>query len=154
MLLALCAVGTGWFFSYRLKLRRDFLLAFGDFLSTLETNIRYCCDDIKSLVEKSLPDSISDLFVVSAGDFISDWCRALPQLSVSRGLKTEDLSLLRDFGRLLGTTDIQGQINHIELYKSLFDSQLKKSESEYSAKSRLYKLLGFFAGASLSIMFI
>lgn len=155
LLLVLSTTACGFFLSSRLKLRRDFLISFIDFLSTLETGIRYSNDDIITLVKKSMPDSMSDIFKGSSGnDFRGFWDNSILQIPKIYGLNKEDYSLLNEFGRHLGTTDTQGQINHISLYKSLFESQLTKSENDYKNKSKLYKLLGFFSGSMLALMFI
>ena len=69
-------------------------------------------------------------------------------------LKNDDIVVLEDFGKALGTTDVEGQLNHIELYKNILNSQLIKSKEEYKEKSKLYKVLGFFTGSIIAIMFI
>lgn len=144
----------GFFLSNRLKLRYDFLLAFTTFLTNLETNIRYTPDDIITLIKRSTPNYLTDIFCSDSSVLTDYWTESISRIPKSYGLKSDDYSLLNEFGRILGTTDIDGQLNHIELYKSLFNNSLNNSLKEYKNKSKLYKLLGFFCGACLSIMLI
>ncbi len=154
LLLLLSVTVCGFYFSNRLKLRRDFLLAFIEFLTNLETNIRYTSDDIINLVKRSAPNYLTDIFCTDSYVFTDYWTDSLSRIPKSYGLKADDCSLLSEFGKLLGTTDIEGQLNHIELYKTLFKNSLDNSEKEYKSKGKLYRLLGFFCGATLAIMFI
>ncbi|MGN1051458.1 MAG: stage III sporulation protein AB, partial [Acutalibacteraceae bacterium] len=70
------------------------------------------------------------------------------------GVKAEDKRLLLDFGENLGKSDREGEIGNINLYKDLIDINLVKSREEYRKKSRLYKVLGFGAGATIAIIIL
>ena len=139
--------------SHRLKTRCEFLTAFLDFLCNLEANIRFFGDDIFSLIDKSVNNTLLDAFRQnsSAKEF---WNNSLRQIPTSFGLKKDDYNLLKDFGAMLGTTDIEGQINHISLYKNLFELQLKKADKEFNSKSKLYKVISFYAGSAIVLMII
>ena len=91
---------------------------------------------------------------IHTADFTGYWQKAITSIPQSYGLKNDDIAVLEDFGKALGTTDVEGQLNHIELYKNILNSQLKKSKEEYKEKSKLYKVLGFFTGSIIAIMFI
>ena len=97
---------------------------------------------------------LSVCFGTKHSDFSNYWQKAITSIPQSYGLKNDDLTVLEDFGKALGTTDVEGQLNHIELYKNILNSQLKKSKEEYKEKSKLYKVLGFFTGSIIAIMFI
>lgn len=154
LLLLLSATVFGFYLSNRLRLRRDFMLAFAAFLTNLETNIRYTPDNIITLVKRSAPNYLSDVFCTESQIFSEYWAESVEKIPKSYGLKADDYALLSEFGKLLGTTDIEGQLKHIELYKTLFNNSLDNSNIEYKNKGKLYRLLGFFCGAVLSIMFI
>jgi stage III sporulation protein AB len=55
---------------------------------------------------------------------------------------------------MLGTTDTEGEINHIKLYRELIESNINNSEKELKQKSKLMKLLGLFAGLSLALLLL
>ena len=155
VLLVLSTTFCGFMLSVRLKSRCKFLLAFQDFLCTLETNIRYNTDDIIRLIEKSAINPMLSVFSgTKHSDFSNYWQKAITSIPQSYGLKNDDITVLENFGKALGTTDVEGQLNHIELYKNILNSQLIKSKEEYKEKSKLYKVLGFFTGSIIAIMFI
>lgn len=54
------------------------------------------------------------------------------------------------YGKLLGSTDIQGQISQIELTDKFIDEQIKKAENEYEKNSKIYKTLRYSFGFSIS----
>lgn len=154
-LVMLSCTAAGFLFALRLGRRRDFLRAFKSFLSALETNIRYRGDDIITLIRASAANLVPEfLSVGSSRDFADYWNSAIQRLPKSCAITDGDLCLLKDFGRLLGTTDTQGQLNHIALYREQFDIQLKKAGEEYGQKAKLYRILGFFAGAVAALLII
>lgn len=155
VLIAFSGTFCGFLLSEKLKLRCSFLQSFSEFLCTLETNIRYNADEIITLINKCATNRMLDMFSVEdQSDYKTFWQSCVRSIPNSYGLKQEDYNLLFDFGRLLGSTDTEGQLNHIQLYKSLFQSQCKNAEEQYKSKARLYKILGFFAGAVIAVMFL
>ncbi len=152
--ITLCATGTGFYLSEKLRQRKIFLDSFCRFLTILDTSIRYDGGEIITLIKKSAPAELKALFDFNNSDFRSVWLTFIENIPKSKGLKDEDYRLIYDFGDKLGATDVEGQLNHIRLYSELFKNSLDNSLSEYKSKSKLYKLLGFFTGAVLSIMII
>lgn len=155
ILIVLCGFGVGYYLSRRLKIRYDFLTAFKDFLSTLEINLRFKNTEIFSLVKSSAPDMLKIFFKESReNNFQLYWSDCVSGVPKSFALKNDDISLISEFGKLLGTTDIDGQINHINLYKELIDKNINNSFEELKAKSKLYKLLGIFAGLTIALLLL
>lgn len=153
--IALFAVSVleGFYFALKLKWRRDFLSAMGEMLLNLETLIRYSGEDIVSLLSRSAPESISELFVGddSAPAF---WESFVSNIPVSYGLHRSDYDLLREFGSMLGSTDLEGQLSHISQYRELFKLAENNSEKEYLSKGRLYKILGAALGSATFLLFV
>ena len=155
LLIIISSFSVGWYFSFRLKLRYEFLLSFRDFISTLETNIRYNSGEIIPLIKSSAPKSISKFFMKDdVNNFSAYWSECIENIPQLYALKNEDYNLMFEFGRMLGTTDIEGQLNHINLYKELIKSNLDNSELELKQKSKLSKLLGLFAGLAAALLLI
>lgn len=153
-LLMLCCTLYGFYRAYGLRLRRGFLVDFIDFLTRLETNIRYFSDDIFKLIRLSAPSSLSFVFEDKREPFCDYWKSCIKKIPKSYKLTKDDIQKLYEFGETLGTTDAQGQIEHIRVYKSVFEQSLKNARKDCDSKSRLYKTLGFFAGAVLALMII
>lgn len=150
----LCSVFVGFSYSDRLSKRKIFLSGFIDFLTALESNIRYNSSEILTLIKSSASPKLKLLFDFDAEDFNSFWQNFIDKIPKSYGLKHEDINLLYDFGGKLGTTDVEGQLSHISLYKELFTISYNNSLEEYKTKSRLRKMLGIFLGLILTIMII
>ena len=66
----------------------------------------------------------------------------------------KDIAIFNDFVAGLGISDTIGQIEHIELYSELLDVNINEAHEEYEKKSKLFIMLGLFAGISLCVILI
>ena len=66
----------------------------------------------------------------------------------------EDRELLKNFGNLLGKTDIEGQLNQVELTTNFLDEQIKLAEKEKIKNEKLYRTLGMTIGLGIVIVLI
>lgn len=69
-------------------------------------------------------------------------------------INAEDRNILKDLGKLLGKTDIKGQVNQIELTSSFLDNQIKKAEQEREKNEKMYRTLGMILGLGIVIILI
>ena len=67
-------------------------------------------------------------------------------------INEEDKRVLKDLSRLLGQTDIEGQINQIELTSLFLDGQIKKAEEDKEKNQKMYRILGMIIGLSIVII--
>ena len=65
-----------------------------------------------------------------------------------------DIKLLKTLGGTLGTSDIDGQLQSLEVYKADFKRLEKEAIAAYEKKAKLYRSLGFLCGMFVSIMLI
>ena len=72
---------------------------------------------------------------------------------VTRAGKREK-KLLCELGRVLGTSDIDGQISALELISRSAEQLTEKYGEEYRKKGRLYRSIGVLAGVTAGIMVI
>ena len=151
--MVLTGTAAGWSCAVRLKRRRDFLLRFRGFLSAMTTGLRYRNADIFTLTAQSARQAGLPLVAESADKpFAQEWERVVSRIPRSFSLREEDVSLLLRFGAQLGKTDLDGQLRHLSLTASELEALITESEDAMSRKSKLYKTLGFFAGASTAIL--
>ncbi len=157
ILLILATTLIGFAKAHRLYHRRDTLVSFAGFLNALSTNIRYNSSDIFSVIELC-KDSFSQMLVKqlreSEGAFCDRWSNAVKNLPESCSLNKKDKDIISSFGEKLGVTDVQGQIEHIEHYRILAETQLQNAVKEISDKSKLYRTMGFFAGTAVALVLI
>jgi len=84
--------------------------------------------------------------------FATSWGENIDKAKSS--LTKADIELLKSFGGTLGTSDIDGQLSTIEVFKGNFSKLEKDARHIYEQKSRLYRSLGVLIGAFISIMLI
>ena len=69
-------------------------------------------------------------------------------------ITNEDKNVLGNLSKLLGKTDLQGQLNQIEMTEDFLDEQIKKAEREMNRNEKLYRTLGMILGLTIVIILI
>ena len=69
-------------------------------------------------------------------------------------INKEDKDILKTLSKLLGQTDIDGQLSQIELVSNFLEEQILQASMENSKNSKLYKKLGVIIGIALVIILI
>lgn len=75
-------------------------------------------------------------------------------LDVPNNLLEEDITILKNLGRLLGQTDLEGQISEIEVVNEFLTSQLENAKSEKLKNEKMYRTLGIISGLTIAIILI
>lgn len=107
---------------------------------------RFFDKDLRFLEECSLIYSNESCFSES-------WRKAVEKFPPT-GFTKRDNELLILFGKSLGTTDLEGQVNICRLYDSLFESQLISAKNDLQQKGTLYSGLGAAGGLFLAVIAI
>lgn len=66
----------------------------------------------------------------------------------------DDIDVLQGLGKLLGKTDLEGQIREIELVDTFLDTQIKQAREEKEKNEKLYRTLGITIGLTLVIILV
>ena len=61
---------------------------------------------------------------------------------------------LEIFGKILGQTDLQGQLGKVKLTLGFLDKQILEAQAEENKNKKLYKTLGVLTGVGLVIILI
>jgi stage III sporulation protein AB len=69
-------------------------------------------------------------------------------------LNSEDLDIIKAFGKGLGSTDRENQQKIFHMIRFQLDSQLVKAEDDRSKNEKMYKNLGFLLGVTIIILLI
>lgn len=146
----------GFYRSDKLRRRCVFFKDFISFLSLFKARLRYECTDIKTLVGEcgrfpSLEPLCGEFSAESDAPVKALWEKGIAKCCAASSLNDEDAALLREFGMPLGSTDMQGQLEHICLYETLAQKHLSDAERSFLKNGKLYKMLGFFAGTAAAI---
>ena len=66
----------------------------------------------------------------------------------------EDIDIIKGLAKMLGKTDLDGQVSEIRLTDKFLDVQIKEAERERSKNAKLYKTLGVTVGLALVIILV
>ena len=69
-------------------------------------------------------------------------------------LREEDKKILIDMGRILGSTDVEGQVSNIKITSSFIDRQIEKAEQEKEKNAKMFRALGIVSGLTIIIILL
>jgi len=136
-----------------------------DGLHMLESQILFTSTPLPEALQKTaerLDKPVSQIYVV-ASDILDShmgytageaWSIAIDQTVDRLCLDREDIEILRNFAKSLGSTDKENQEKNFRLAEHQLNSQLEKAEDARTRNERMYKNLGFLLGATLIILLI
>jgi stage III sporulation protein AB len=82
------------------------------------------------------------------------WEKAVRQCIRTTALNKEDEEIMLSFGKLLGNTDIEGQIKNIRLAVGQLALQEKKAEESRKKNENMYRSLGMLGGLAVVIVLL
>ena len=152
LILCLCVVFSstvaGVHFSQRLVDRRDTLKRLSDMLRRALVLISYNTGDLCEV----FADNFAGFDFERSGAFDVQWRRFADTLS--NRLSKEDIILIKNFSDGIGASDSDSLKKHIELYITLLDEQISRSQSDIDTKSKMYRVIPVSAGLLISILII
>ena len=154
------STGIGILYAQKYQKRVTELKDFKTALNMLKTKIRYTyapLNDIFSDISKSVNSKVSSIFEnaiihMDRKSATDSWNMAINETETS--LTKEDKEIICQFGKLLGKTDLDGQINEIDLSLNFLEAQIEKAEDEKQKNAKLYKSLGAITGIGIIIVLI
>ena len=72
------------------------------------------------------------------------WENCIQEADIS--INQEDKDILKKLGKLLGQTDVDGQISEIDVTENFLNMQIEKAEEEKKKNQKIYKTLGITVG--------
>ena len=143
-------------YANRVKTLKDMKNALNMFKAKIKftyASIPEVFDGISRQIDGEVGDifkNASDLMKeVSAGEA---WNKSIEIINTS--MTKDDKIILQNLGKLLGKTDIEGQISEIELVSDFLDTQIELAENERNKNEKMYKTLGGIIGLVLVIILI
>lgn len=144
----------------RYKLRVVDLQEMKKALNLAITKMRYTYEPLPELFNElasELNENIGNIFIkshtymetLSAGQA---WEKAVDDSSYN--FTKEDLNIIKGLGKLLGKTDLEGQLMQLELTTKLLEGQIIEATNLQAKNSKLYKTLGATIGLAIMIIFI
>lgn len=129
-------------------------------LSVFKTKIKFTFEPIPEIfseLSKKLDSNISKIFKNANENMINDnagqaWEKAID--TSSNYLNKEDKNTLKMLGKMLGQSDVEGQISQIEVTEEFLNKQIEQAENEKNKNERLFQKLGTIMGLALVIILI
>lgn len=112
--------------------------------------IKSIFEDISKIVYKE-KDNIFEKVIKNESDIYTSWKSAVMN---EKNFTEEDKELIETFGKLLGKTDLAGQVNEINLGLNLVEKQLIDAENEKNKNVKFYKTMGMVCGIGICIILI
>lgn len=156
----LSSSAIGLLISKKYEERVNELKEFKNALNMFETKIKFTYEPIpeifdqiakqmKTTVGRTFKLASSNMEVLTAGDA---WDVAVDTNVLN--INDEDKNILKNLSKLLGKTDIDGQISQIELTSKFLDEQIEKAEKERTKSEKMYRTLGMVIGLAIVIILI
>ncbi len=148
-ILVVCATSfIGCFYSHKLHKRKEILELFSLELCTSLTKIRYQSNTLATVFSNKFKGFV----FCSESSFFQQWKEMLKLYD--KNLKKEDIELLLECGEKLGTSDVCGETDNINMYLEMLSQKVKQAQSDIEKKSKLYRTLGLYSGIALTILLI
>ena len=140
----------------RVKELKDFKNA----LNIVESKIKFTYEPLPEIFIQTsnlLSKNISEIFMQASKNMKNmnaekAWNRSLENSTTN--LNKEDIENIRNFGKMLGKTDKEGQVSQLELTKTFIEMQIEKAKVEEDKNAKLYRTLGAVVGLAFVIILI
>ena len=146
--------------SNKYKNRVNDLKEFKSMLNIMNTKIRYTYEPIGEIAL-----AISKVSENSVGNIFKEICKQLKTKTISEAwdiaidnygnnFSKEDKTIIKSMGKMLGKTDVDGQLCEINQAEEFLKLQIEKAEKEKQKNEKLYKSLGMAIGMAIIIILI
>lgn len=78
--------------------------------------------------------------------------RGIEEMKATLCLNAEDIKILKNFGGILGNSDVDGQKKNIKMTIELLKIQEEKAEEDKKSHGKMYKSLGMLTGIALVVI--
>lgn len=80
------------------------------------------------------------------------WERCIDSTNIM--INEEDREVLKSLGKLLGSTDIDGQVSQIDMVNEFLDERINEAIDQKNKNEKMYKKLGIIVGLGIVIILV
>lgn len=142
----------GFVLSENLKHRRNYLSLLKQFAGLAVSEMRCNNKNIFSLFSSYGKRELIFLTKLNTNNIYNS--ERVREVVISGGILEEDAFVVVDFISRLGSSDIEGQIEHCRFFEQKFEQMLCSAKAELNERGRLFKSLFFSLAAALFIILI
>ena len=147
----------GILFSKRYANREKEIKEMKNALNMFSTKIKFTYEPIPNVFMEIANKIDGNIFNVAANNMKEmsageAWRKAL--LISKNNLNKEDVATIQNLSRLLGQTDIEGQISEVEVVNDFLTVQLENASEERRKNEKMYRTLGLVTGLTIAIILI
>lgn len=158
IILVSCSL-IGKYLSKKYVLRVSQLEEMKNALNMFQSKIKFTYEPIPEIFEeiaKNTTKSIGQVFKLAKEKMQNQvantaWEEAIEE-SQNNYLTKEDKQVLKTLSKLLGQTDIEGQISQIEITQKFLETQIKEAQEQKEKNEKLYSKLGTTVGLAIVII--
>ena len=129
-------------------------------LDILKTKIKFTYEPLPEIfdeISKISKKNVAQIFKTAKENMNSEnagiaWNRAV-ELN-QNNLKDEDKEILKMMSKMLGQTDVEGQISQIEITEKFLDTKIQEAQIEKQKNEKLYTKLGTTVGLVIVLILI
>lgn len=148
----------GKFLSKKYVYRLDELEDIKNALNILKTKIKFTYEPIPEVFEeisKNVNKNVGNIFILAKEEMKDKTASEAWEEAVEKtecNLKKEDKKIIKTLSKLLGQTDVEGQISQIEITEEFLEGQIKEADEERKKNEKLYTRLGTVLGLTIVII--
>lgn len=148
----------GKFLSKKYVYRLEELEDIKNALNILKTKIKFTYEPIPEVFEEisqNVNKNVGNIFTLAKEEMKENSASEAWELAVEKtecNLKKEDKKIIKTLSKLLGQTDVEGQISQIEITEEFLEGQIKEAEEERKKNEKLYTRLGTVLGLAIVII--
>ena len=154
------SVLIGKYISQKYKYRLEELEEIKNALNIFKSKIKFTYEPIPEIFKQisiSLNSKIGKIFQIASNNMKIGAAGEAWSMAVDTdilNINAEDRTVLKNLSKLLGQTDLDGQLNQIELTSNFIDEQIAKAERERARNEKMYRTLGMIIGIGIVIILI
>ena len=155
----LISVAVGWSAGKNEKARTRQCEAFVEFFVYIHNQVSYFLAPTKLMYKNFHNDILEktgflDALCAHEKDevYFDAWARALSDCRERLNLSETQYEIVRAFGAGIGKTNEELQLKHLEYYTKAMRTETEKQKQQMKKNIKLYRTLGFSAGAAVLIL--
>ncbi len=161
-LVLIISIIIGKFLSQKYSLRLEELEKIYNLLNILKTKLKFTYEPLPEIFEEiaeNEKNNIGEIFKKAKEKMYENTASQAWEITINEtekenktNLSKSDMQILKSLSKLLGQTDLEGQISQIEITQNFLQTQIKEAVNEKQKNEKLYSRLGTTIGLAIIII--